>query len=117
MPPPKVMGHIIGFSVDPDDVRIDNKVGITVLVFTYLLNQREDYYQTCMDRSLGQLKGLFKFLVTFTSCSRICTNILFSLKMCLLNQWLEFQQMHYHLFIQTKKLMTLTLFQRPQNIS
>ena len=86
MPPPKVMGHITDFSVDPDDVRIDNKVGITILVCTHLLNQRVDYYQTCLDRSLGQLKGLFKFSVTFTSCRRTCTAILFSLKTCLLNK-------------------------------
>ena len=56
MPPPKVKGGHISFSADPGRRRRRDS-----LYPPYLLNQRVEFYQTCMDTSLDA-----KELMTFS---------------------------------------------------
>ena len=56
VPPTKGEGGHISFSVDPGRRRRRDS-----LYLPYFLNQWVEFYQTCMDTSLGQAKKLIKF--------------------------------------------------------
>ena len=59
------------FLCPPSKVREDISVSVRIqFVSTIFLESMGEFYQTCIDTSLGQAKELIKFLVTLTPFSR-----------------------------------------------